>query len=100
MVQVSQGLSYKISSTTLRKFFAFGLFFVSFRMSLITNQQLVAMLQGHLRFVFTYGHVTQLNLLNSTLLNGSEAYMLIRHVAQLNLLNSTPLSSSEVCLIH
>ena len=55
MAQIWQGLSYKIHSTTLPKFFTFGPFILVSGISVIIHQQLVAMLRGHVRFV--HGHV-------------------------------------------
>ena len=52
MAQILQGLSYKVYFTTSSKFFQFGIFILVFGISAIKHQQLVAMLQEHMRFVY------------------------------------------------
>ena len=52
VAQISQGLSYKICSTTSPKLFPFGSFVLVFEISAIIHQQLVAMLREHVRFVY------------------------------------------------
>ena len=52
MAQILQSLSYKVCSTILRNFFAFGLFILVFEISIIIHQQHVAMIRGHMRLVY------------------------------------------------
>ena len=49
---ILQGLSYKVRTNTSSNSFAFESFIPVFGTSTITYQQLVAMLQGHMRFIY------------------------------------------------
>ena len=54
VAQILQGLSYKVRSTSLPNFFAFGLSIQVFGISTIIHQQLVPMLGGHVRLVYNF----------------------------------------------
>ena len=51
MAQILQGLSYKVFSTILPKFFELGLFILVFEISAIIHQQFIDILRGNMRFV-------------------------------------------------
>ena len=53
LAPISQGLSCKVCYATLSNFFAFVLFIVPVFGTAIIHQQLVAMLRGHMRFLYT-----------------------------------------------
>ena len=54
VAQILQGLSYMVCSTKLPTFFAIGSFYFSFWHTAIIQHQLVAMLQRHSRFLYSF----------------------------------------------
>ena len=103
MVQILQGLSYKVCTTTSQIIFAFASAILVFWNPTIIHQQLVVMLRGYMRFVYRMGENSSLSFTCYVITVPVDDFKLVQvvlHRSAKNLSKRFINKSKITCFIH